>query len=320
MGLVPNFEISVLADSSKLIFEDTTGSFSIQNPGGYGSPNVAIEDIAATIITIGTPNGKQFSLRSTFLPPQGSFEIPAYWLNDDYEIPTPPDFINNACGDIIPVSPIISFEEFDRGVNIQDRWRLGQEELMQKTWVDKCYTFRYELYIQNAIVDYVVKVKSKSTQQLWLMINNNWVNKTSEAVYQNGYYYYTVIGTTDKITKYEIRDLLTMIACGDVFPQNVRVSPEPQDDDTLVLCAFTQLQIPLFSNVDKRLSQMAYHLTAGGKWGNSNHWCHHPIDNFSLALALLDTVKNDTNCGCEVINSTIESVNNILDEIQEESC
>ena len=35
---------------------------------------------------------------------------------------------------------------------------------------------------------------------------------------------------------------------------------------------------------------------------------------------LLDTVKNDTNCGCEVINSTIDSVNNILDEIQEESC
>jgi hypothetical protein len=192
--------------------------------------------------------------------------------------------------------------------------------LQDKKWTDKCYTFRYELYIQDAIVDYAVKVKAKSTQQFWLLINDSWVDKTSEAVYDSGFYFYVSIGTTDKITKYEIRELFTLVACGDVFPENVRPNPEPTGDETLVLCAHTQLSVPMFADVDKRISDTAYHLTAGGAFGSVNYWCHQPIDNLTLAISLLDTVKDDVNCGCEVINTTIDSVNNMLDEINQNVC
>lgn len=57
MALQLNFEVCSTADCQYMLFKDTTGSYSMSNPGGWGTPNEDITSAYKAELIIGDPDG-----------------------------------------------------------------------------------------------------------------------------------------------------------------------------------------------------------------------------------------------------------------------
>lgn len=57
MSLQLNFEVCSTADCQYMLFKDTTGSYSMSNPGGWGTPNEDIANAYKAELIIGDPDG-----------------------------------------------------------------------------------------------------------------------------------------------------------------------------------------------------------------------------------------------------------------------
>lgn len=57
MALEPKFTIDLSQDGKTIVFKETTGVYSLSNPGGYGTPNPAAGSVTVFNLTVTYPSG-----------------------------------------------------------------------------------------------------------------------------------------------------------------------------------------------------------------------------------------------------------------------
>ncbi len=67
MALVPSINLCVRSNCTQLVLRETTGVYSIANPGGYGAPNILTSDIAIWTLLIVAPDGTTYTLSNADL-------------------------------------------------------------------------------------------------------------------------------------------------------------------------------------------------------------------------------------------------------------
>lgn len=68
MGLVPKFFIEQHRDGRSFTFRDITGEYDEEeNPGGFGSPNPAEEDVVTVALTVLDPKGDEYLYEGVYL-------------------------------------------------------------------------------------------------------------------------------------------------------------------------------------------------------------------------------------------------------------
>lgn len=129
MSLQLNFEVCSTADCQYMLFKDTTGSYSMSNPGGWGTPNEDIANAYKAELIIGDPDGFTHTIDIT----NGNPSV----TGDDFPNTDPNIFfqISSATLSVTPPTTTIP---------------IG----------DGLYNFTYKVYISGKEVDYYI-TKSK---------------------------------------------------------------------------------------------------------------------------------------------------------------
>lgn len=129
MALQLNFEVCSTADCQYMLFKDTTGSYSMSNPGGWGTPNEDIANAYKAELIIGDPDGFTHTIDITNgVPTTVGDDFP----NTDPNIYFP---ISNSTLSITPPTTVTA---------------IG----------DGLYNFTYKVYIDNGEATYYI-TKSK---------------------------------------------------------------------------------------------------------------------------------------------------------------
>lgn len=294
-----DFDIQQKRDASAVILTDKTTGW---------TDSLGIDDITATVIVHRSPIGAVTRLFTKFLPSMGSFEIPADFLNPRHAeniLVEQSSGLVDCCG-APPISPLISLLPYDMDF---PKFTACQEVEMK--WADGCHYFRYELYVKDAIVDYSLKVKMAESEQLWLRVNDSWVNYTDDTSYNDGYRYFYTTGSVDKIDKYQVRTSLKVVAEGQVFPYNVRPGGNTGTNNS-VMAGYAGFDVPLYANLEQKMTNLVGPAIMSDRL---NGHCHHPIDTLMTQYAKLDYMKNDPGCSCQCIGSTIKSIDAVLSEL-----
>ena len=62
MALTPTIELCVQSSCTELVFKETTGAYSATNTGGYGAPNVTINNIVSAVLTVTSPSDVEYEI------------------------------------------------------------------------------------------------------------------------------------------------------------------------------------------------------------------------------------------------------------------
>lgn len=295
-----NFDIEVSRDSSELTFTDRTT--------GWG--DISIDDIAAVVFYHKNPFGTATKLYTKFLPSQGSIVIPASYLDSRYVDEILKQENQTLSGGCCGFPPITTFAPIlDLGVKFPVSWACPTNP--QKKWGDGCNSWRYELYMANATVDYAKAFRMRESDLLYVRLNGSWVNYTDYTSYEGDYRHLFITNTSDRIDQWEIRSGLDVIDCGPINP--IKVRPNQLESDHLTLAGYAEYNVVFHSELAKRFSDLSVDIITGD---SVNHMCHKPLDVFAGQLYRYQSLVADPGCSCDEAAHHIRSINMVLDEIQ----
>jgi len=140
MALIPEFTVTLgYPDQKTNYFEDTTPDYDADDePGGYGSPNIAKEDVFKTVISVKAPGADTFTELTDlgYLPSQGqiSFNCDNYAPEDEEEDEDEDDVVEGC--DVCGGESVLS----------------DCDGVVASCFSDGCWTFKYDVYSDEETV------------------------------------------------------------------------------------------------------------------------------------------------------------------------
>jgi len=294
-----DFDVQVTRDAKEIIITDKTSGW---------DDDLGIEDVYAVVFTYVSPGGVATKINTRFLPSDGQISIPANYLDSRYvhEISTPPVY-GSPCCDIPPISVFASVFQLN-----PDNIPVGFcSEGEDRSWPDGCHTWRYELFVKDALMSYNLKLRIPQEDQLFLRVSDSWVNYTDQTSYNEGYRYFFVTDTDLVIDKYEVRSGMEVVTCGAVNPFNVKKGgPESA---YLALAGYAEFKVPIHVNLSNKITEMSIPILTSERVGDL---CHTDLDVFASQVYRYQAVISDPGCSCEDVAHHIEAIGHILDEMK----
>lgn len=321
-----NFDIDIRQNAKEIVFSDITGIYNANtNPGGYGTPNVPIDEITLTKLIIVFPNKKKYILSSTFLPEQGQWLLKASDISDIQQVESSLynslAVIDCGCGfksDIADYLPLVfPYAGPYDNTNCEKPNTLNY-------FPDGCYQFTYEVYAKTYLpvlkCNYLFNHKLCEDQRVFVKKNGGWYDITDDGTNVGGNFSWSINQTLDQYTEWQIRasDGIWVITSGTLQKYSCSIDSEDGTSTTDQLLASKTLDIVFTAVIEKKMDDVAYVLTVDSgcnKPLRSGMDTNESIDLFSLARAKLLAAKRNTDCGCQCIMDTIESVSLLLDSI-----
>lgn len=301
--LIPKFLIAQrLGSCSKLIFTEQTGDYSVNNPGGYGSPNITKSQVSFVKLKIKTPTGNKYEIKSSYNPSQPN------WIIDSS------DFIEK-----VSKAPVNNCRDCDYSypsfMPNQLQYRQDCEKPKGKSsdfsYKDGCYEITFEVYsvygVPNFQCSYELITSICDSMVVEALVDGSWRDITNIGITVGENYRFIVLNTIEEYSEWRIISFGKTVDSGKF--KRFNCNPVSYSErQTPALVAAKTITTPLTCNLEESLSKMALSSIVDSDLTKKNI--------AAMALMKLTLIKDlgIGNCNCDCVDESIHTISNIIGE------
>lgn len=295
MGLIPQISIHQNSGSSFFI-KDITPDYSVDNPGGYGTPNPSISNTDKVRIELTYPNSATVNFEALYKRGDPDWEVNFRDLQNITKIGTGGCA---SCGDTVE--------------SVNDLFPSG------------CYKIKYKvLGYGTKIVErsnYTLSIIGSPTDSVWVKSNGTFLNVTIAGTWLGNNFQWSSLNTFTEYTDFEVRS-------GSVIKQNGTVTRQGLGVyNTVVLSDFVVLGETTKSFVLTYNEESKYHNLVYKVLDIENENCYNFFSDYcgrgqklyelTVLKSKLDLIKGETD-DCVYVSDLLKRINVLIKSIESE--